>query len=139
MTTEDIDLNMSIASEKLALTPQALKDSSDHEAMILKAIKEIRIKKKRPDVNSIYDFVANNEKFFQTLIDKLIQKDKILNRKTPEGLDSFYINSSPSPVANAVELPASVETPKRVTYSIMINGSDTSMPYSNIATNSPIL
>ena len=48
MTTEDIDLKMSIAFEKLALTPQALKDSSDHEPMILKAIKEIRIKKKRP-------------------------------------------------------------------------------------------
>ena len=95
MTTEDIDLNMSIAFEKLALTPQALKDSSYHEPMILKAIKEIRIKKKRPDVNSIYDFVANNEasnvneKFIQTLIDNLIQKDKILNRKTPQGLDSF--------------------------------------------------
>ena len=119
MTTEDIDLNMSIAFEKLALTPQALKDSSDHEPMILKAIKEIRIKKKRPDVNSIYDFVANNgapnvnEKFIQTLIDNLIQKDKILNRKTPQGLDSFYINSSPSPVVNAVESPASAETPKK--------------------------
>ena len=145
MTTEDIDLNMSIAFEKLALTPQALKDSSDHEPMILKAIKEIRIKKKRPDVNSIYDFVANNgasnvnEKFIQTLIDNLIQKDKILNRKTPEGLDSFYINSSPSPVASFVESPASVETPKRITSSIMMNGSDTSMPYSDIATNTPIL
>ena len=140
MTIEDIDLNMSIAFEKLALTPQALKDSSDHKPMILKAIKEIRIKKKRPDVNSIYDFVANNgasnvnEKFVQTLIDNLIQKDKILNRKTPQGLDS-----SPSPVAHAVESPASVETPKRITSSIMINGSDTSMPYSNIATNTPIL
>ena len=145
MTTEDIDLNMSIAFEKLALTPQALKDSSYHEPMILKAIKEIRIKKKHPDVNSTYDFVANNgapnvnEKFIQTLIDNLIQKDKILNRKTPQGLDSFYINSSPSPVANAVESPASVETPKRITSSIMINGSDTSMSYSNIATNTPIL
>ena len=145
MTTEDIDLNMSIAFEWLALTPQALKDSSDHEPMILKAIKETRIKKKRPDVNSIYDFVANNgasnvkEKFIQTLIDNLIQKDKILNRKTPQGLDSFYINSSHSPVANAVESRASVETTKKITSSIMINDSDTSMPYSNIATNTPIL
>ena len=60
MTTKDIDLNMSIAFEKLALTQQALKDSSDHEPMILKVIKEIRIKKKRPDISSIYDFVANN-------------------------------------------------------------------------------
>ena len=95
MTIEDIDSNLSIAFEKLALTPQALKDSSDHKPVTLKAIKEIRIKKKRPDVISIYDFVANNgasnvnEKFIQTLIDNLIQKEKILNRKTPQGLDSF--------------------------------------------------
>ena len=50
---------MSIAFEKLALTPQALKDSSDHEPMILKAIKEIRIKKKRPDVTELLMLTRN--------------------------------------------------------------------------------
>ena len=90
MTAEDVDLDISIAFDKLALTPhqQLLSYLCDHEPIILKAIKEIRSKKKRPDVHSIYDYVMNsaasniNSKSIQTLIDNLIQKDEIFNRKT---------------------------------------------------------
>ena len=50
MTAEDVDLNMSIAFEKLALSPQqhTLNDLNDHEQVIVTAIKEIRAKKKTP-------------------------------------------------------------------------------------------
>ena len=91
MTAEDVDLDISIAFDKLALTPhqQLLSYLCDHhEPIILKAIKEIRSKKKRPDVHSVYDYVMNSaasnidRKSIQTLIDNLIQKDEIFNRKT---------------------------------------------------------
>ena len=83
MTAEDVDLNISIAFDKLALTPhqQPLSYLCDHEPIILKAIKGIRLKKKRPDVHSIYDYLMNSpasniaKKFIQTLIDNHIQKD----------------------------------------------------------------
>ena len=61
MTAEDVDLNMSIAFEKLALSPQQhTNDLNDHEQIIITAIKEIRAKKKRPDHSSIFNHVANN-------------------------------------------------------------------------------
>ena len=62
MTAEDVDLNISIAFKKLALSPQqhTLNDLNDHEQIIITAIKEIRAKKKRPDHNSIFNYVANN-------------------------------------------------------------------------------
>ena len=83
MTAEDVDLNISIAFDKLALTPhqQPLSYLCDHKPIILKGIKGIRLKKKRPDVHSIYDYLMNSpasnfdKKSIQTLIDNLIQKD----------------------------------------------------------------
>ena len=50
MTAEDVDLDITIASDKLALTPyqQPLSYFCDHEPIILKTIKEIRSKKKTP-------------------------------------------------------------------------------------------
>lgn len=131
------DLDISIAFEKMSLTPHSSKDFSDHEPIILNAIKGIRTKKKRPDVNSIHDFVMNNgasnvdKTFIQNLIDNLIEKDKILNRKTPQGLDSFYINSNHCPVAN-IDSPVNLETPKRITSSVIENNL-------NIPTDTPII
>ena len=77
-----VDLNTSIAFDKLALTPnqQPLSYLSDHEPIILKAIKEIRSKKKHPEVHSIYDNVMNStasnieKKSIQTLIDNVVKQ-----------------------------------------------------------------
>ena len=90
MTAEDVDLDISIAFDKLAFAPnqQPWSYLCDHGPIILKVIKEIISKKKHPDVHSIYDYVMNsaasniNSKSIQTLIDNLIQKDEIFNRKT---------------------------------------------------------
>ena len=64
MSAEDVDLDISIALDKLALTPHQQPSSylCHHELIILKAIKEIRSKKKRPDLHGIYDY------FMQLLI-----------------------------------------------------------------------
>ena len=97
MTAEVVDLDISIAFDKLALTPhqQPLNYLRNHEPIILKAIKENRSKKKRPDDHSIYDYIMNSatsnidKKSLQNLIDNLIQKDQIFNRKTPQDFDSL--------------------------------------------------
>ena len=54
------------------------------------------------------------KKSMQTLIDNLIQKDEIFNRKTTQGFDSLYIrsNNKLSTVVN-VDKPVNVETPKK--------------------------
>ena len=102
MTANDVDLGISIAFDKLALTPHQQPSSylCDQELIILKAIKEIRSKKKRPDVHSIYDYFVNSaasnidKKSIQTLNDNLIQIDEIFNKKTTQGFDSLYIKSN---------------------------------------------
>ena len=60
MTAEDVDLDISIAFDKLVLTPhqQPLNYLCDHEPIILKVTKEIRSKKKHQDVHSIYDYIT---------------------------------------------------------------------------------
>ena len=95
MTAEDVDLDISIAFDKLALTPhqQPLSYLCNHKPIISKAIKEIRSKKKHPDIHSIYDYVMNStasnidKKSIQTLIDNLIQKDEIFSRKRTQGFN----------------------------------------------------
>ena len=85
----DVVLDISIAFDKLASTPhqQPLSYLCNHKPIISKAIKEIRSKKKHPDIHSIYDYVMISttsnidKKSIQTLIDNLIQKDEIFNRK----------------------------------------------------------
>ena len=65
---------------------------------ILKAIIEIRTNsKKRPDLNSIYNYVIKSEAsnvdidFIESVMVELINDNKITNKKTVTGLDSFYI------------------------------------------------
>ena len=65
MTDEDIDLGISIAFDKLAWTQhqQPWNYLSHHKHIILKAAKEIRSKKKRPELHSTYDYVMNSAAF----------------------------------------------------------------------------
>ena len=57
MNAEDVDLDISMAFDKLTLTPhqQPLNYLCDRELIIFKEIKEIRSKKKRLEVLTIYD------------------------------------------------------------------------------------
>ena len=151
MTAEDVDLDISIPFDKLALTPhqQPLNYLCDHEPIFLKAIKEIRSKKKRPDVHSIYDYIMNSaasnidKTSVQTLIDNLIQKDEIFNRKTSQGFDSLYIrsNNKLTSLVN-VDKPVNVKTPKKninITSSKTLTNLDKSAPNCDIVTETPAL
>ena len=151
MTAEDVDLDISIAFDKLALTPhqQPLNYLYDHEPIILKAINETRSKKKHPDVHSIYDYTMNSaashidKTSVQTLIDKLIQKDEILNRKTSQGFDSLYIrsNNELTSLVN-VDKPVNVKTPKKnikITSSKTLTNLDKFARNCDIVTETPAL
>ena len=87
MTTEDSEQDVSIAFERLAITsdenaPEYLLSYKPH---ILTAIADIRTKRKRPDINSIYDHMmkslaSNTDKdFVNTFIDELIKKGETFN------------------------------------------------------------
>ena len=144
MTAEDVDLDMSIAFEKLALSPQQHTfKNNDHEQIIFKAINEIRAKKKRPDTNSIFDYITNNlatnidKDFVKNLIDELIKKDKIFNKQTCKGQNSLFVNTEVEifrPTANSQII---TKTPNKKATSLI--DSVTTTPKCDSATETPLI
>ena len=67
--------------------------------MILKSIDKLRGKKKRPDLDSIFDFLSktvaiNIDKDTLTdSISQLITQKVVVNKKTPNGSDSLYLSN----------------------------------------------
>ena len=67
------------------------------EKDILESISQIRGKSKRPDVESIFKHLTSNNATNFTMevveesIKTLIAKSKVINKKTKQGLDSFFI------------------------------------------------
>lgn len=100
--TQTDDNEISFALEKLSLDSESeVNDSSNNNLVknILEAIDILRNrKKKRPDVKAIYDIIKNNynvdirENEIQNVINEMINKKVIFNKKTDKGLDSFYQN-----------------------------------------------
>ena len=83
-----------------------------------------------------------DKKSIQTLIDNLVQKDEIFNKKTTQGFDSLYLKSN-NKLTSAVNVdkPINVETPKK---NINISSSkttdlDKSTPNCDISTETPVL
>ena len=151
MTAEDVDVDISTAFDKLALTQhwQPLNYLCDDKPIILKAIKEIRLKKKCSDVHSIYDYITNTAASnvakisVQNLIDNLIQKDEIFNRKICQGFDSLYIrsNNKLTPLVN-VDKPVNVKTPEKninIIFLKTVTNLDKSAPNCDIVTGTPAL
>ena len=103
MSLEDMNKDINTAFEKLKITSKENEDIiiershySHFTPLILSAINHIREKKKRPDTSSIYDYImktqaSNADKvLIESVIAKLTLEDKIVNKKTPQSLDSFY-------------------------------------------------
>ena len=74
-----------------------------------------------------------DKKSIQTLIDNLIQKDEIFNKKTTQGFDSLYKFQQQTYLPVDVDKPANVETPRK---NINISSSKTT---NNIFTETPAL
>ena len=70
---------------------------TEYEPKIITAIKEIRNKKKRPDIDAIFDYISRSEapnidiKTIDSFIQNFLKKNVIANKKTPQGHNSFYI------------------------------------------------
>ena len=62
---------------------------------ILNAVDQIKQKKKRPDLNTIYEYLSKIEasntdkQLIETILANLVETNIIVNRKTPKVLDSF--------------------------------------------------
>ena len=102
MTQDNRERNdMNSAFEKLRIASDESDRNCSNELDILKpkilhAIDQIRQRKKRPDTDSIYDFIARtcatniNKELIEVVIEELIAQNDIFNKKTAQGLDSFY-------------------------------------------------
>ena len=91
-------------SKKTPETERSIKENSNNvdngiKTMILDRIDKLRGKKKRPDIDSIFDFLS---KTVATNIDKdtltdsisqLITQKVLVNKKTPNGYDSLYLSN----------------------------------------------
>ena len=106
MSQELSDKETNDAFDKLNITPEtetSIKENSGSldngiKTMILDSIDKLRGKKKRPDTDSIFDFLS---KTVATNIDKdtladsisqLITRKVPVNKKTPNGYDSLYLS-----------------------------------------------
>ena len=62
---------------------------------ISNAIDQIKQKKKRPDLNTIYEYLSKteasntNKQLIETIPTNLVETSIIVNRKTPKDFDSF--------------------------------------------------
>ena len=89
---------LTIATKKIDIYHLQQKISTYYEGKILSAIKYITDRKQRPDVDAICKHIAKNEAtnisedFIEDSKAKLLKERKVINKKTSDGLDSFYSN-----------------------------------------------
>ena len=84
---------------------------SSIEVEILSSIKNIRMKKKCPDSNAIFedlpktDSTISEKSLFDNVLSKLIDLKLVINKKTPYGLDSFFLTNDvlTDPTTNLLE------------------------------------
>ena len=100
MALTPTESDISIAFENLSIISNSENTiCTEYEPKIVKAIKEIRNKKKRPDTDAIFDYISRLEasnidiKTIDSVIQDCIKRKTITNKKTPQGLDSFYVLS----------------------------------------------
>ena len=103
MSLESFDKELTTALERLSITNEITPINNENNVKILThvfdAIDSIRLKKKRPDHESIsyhikktgvFEFDRNS---IEKAISELVKLNLIMDKKTPQGLDSFYRTS----------------------------------------------
>ena len=104
--------NINTAFNNLSLNQNIIKEitSSENESrdsvlstfkpLVLSAIDILCNKKKRPDVDSIYDHIIKTQAsnadrvLIESVVTNLIKENLIINKKTPSGFDSFFRNNA---------------------------------------------
>ena len=107
MSQELSDEEISDAFDKLKITLEtesSIEENSDDldngmKIMTLDSIDKLRERKKRPDIDSIFDFLyktvaANIDKYTLTdSIPQLITQKVLVNKKSPNSYDSLYLSN----------------------------------------------
>ena len=104
MSLETSDKELTTALERLSITNEITTINNENNVTILTqnvfdAIDSIRLKKKRPDLESISDHIKKTGVFefdknsIEKAISELVKLNLIMNKKTPQGLDLFYRTS----------------------------------------------
>ena len=104
MSPESSDKELTTALERLSITNEITPINNENKVTILTqnvfdAINSIRLKKKRPDLESISDHIKKTWVFefdknsIEKAISKVVKLNLIMNKKARQGLDSFYPTS----------------------------------------------
>ena len=104
MSLESSDKTLTTALERLSITNEITPISNENNVTILTqkvldAIDSIRLKKKCPDLELISDHTKKtgvfefNKNNIEKAISELVKLNLVMNKKTPQGLDSFYRTS----------------------------------------------
>ena len=117
------DHNISTASDRFLLASNEYEDYHDDtyvlfQPKILSTIAALRLKHKRPDINSIYEHFtmieASNvdKEFIKGVILQMIKDGIISNKKSPNEYDSFYRKlSTDNDNINPSQQPSAINTP----------------------------
>ena len=90
--------NLTITTKEIDIYPTQQKRSTYYEDKIFSAIKYMRDRKQRPDVDAIFKHRPKNKAsniskdFTEDSMTKLLKEGKVINKKKSERLDSFYSN-----------------------------------------------
>ena len=113
MSQEPTEKEISTALEKLSITNDLKKNgenieiSSLFKPKILCAIDRIKDKKKRPDMDSIYDYLSRTEAsnigkvFIELILNELVKENFLVNKKISLG-DSFRRINTPPNLVNSL-------------------------------------
>ena len=113
MSQEPMEKEISTALEKLTITNDLEKNgentetSSSFKPKILCAIDRIKEKKRRPDIESIYDYLFRTEASnidkvsIELILNELVKENVLVNKKTSLG-DSFRRINTPQNLVNSL-------------------------------------
>ena len=104
MSLETSGKELTTALERLSITNEITTINNENNVTILTqnvfdAIDSIRLKKKRPDLESISDHIKKTGVFefdkegIEKAVSELVKLNLIISKKTPQGLDLFYRRS----------------------------------------------
>ena len=105
MQQQSTERDISVAFQRLPITPEKRKHGNELKELTrpfktktYTAIEIVREdKKKRPDTKSIFEYLKNNDEIadisenqVEEYLNQMIKLNLIFNKKTDQGLDSFY-------------------------------------------------
>ena len=151
MSQEPTEKKISTALEKLTITNDLEKNWENTETFssfkpkILCVIDRIKEKKKRPDIDSIYDYLSRTEASnidkvtIELILNELVKENVLVNKKTSLG-DSFCRISTPQNLVNSLHSDSCSNNELTITESLNSEQStaDNNTPSTNADIQTPL-